>query len=370
MAGWSFAVRWNLHAPGGIVFEMDRRILPGVLALILVFSSSADARKWTDVAGNQISADYVRVHEAEVVLRQGSRVIRCPYDKFSDLDKAYIREQMEADRTKTKRRAGISQISGPVVEETEGDTRELRTWHDAQGRKILAQYAGFSLGRIELLKEGRRVSYPFTSFSLEDQIYVAQILTAEGRVDEIPKEKTEPKEEDSEGPSRGGNGRGEPGAMGGSFSPPEPDYEVASSPRGPNYGGPNLTGPNSSFPKHPSSPRPGHGSPVSTSPGGYKPDYETSPAAGSSLSHARPHYSSSGPLEEVGVCSNCGKTVPSHIGAGDRCPHCNVRFDYEEKADGSREYAGGSWRYNRAFVRLTVLGIFVVMGALGALFRR
>ena len=344
---------------------MDRRILSGALVLLLFCASSADARKWTDVAGNQISADYVRVHEGEVVLRQGSRLIRCPYDKFSDLDKAFIREQMEADRTKTKRRAGISQISGPVAEETEGDARELRTWHDAQGRKILAQYAGFSLGRIELLKEGRRVSYPFTSFSLEDQIYVAQILTAEGRVDEIPKEKTETEEEGTAGPSRGRNGQGEPGAMGGGFTPPEPDYEVASSPQGPSYGSPNLTGPDSSFPNHKNSPSPSPGPP---SPGSYEPDYETSPAAESSLGGARPHFSS--PLEEVGTCSNCGKTVPAHIGAGDRCPHCKVRFDYEEKADGTREYAGGSWRYNRAFIRLTVLGIFVVMGALGALFRR
>lgn len=347
---------------------MDRRILPGALALIVVLPSFAEARKWVDVAGNQISADYVRVHEGEVILRQGTRLIRCPYDKFSDLDKAYIREQMEADRSKSKRRAGINQISGPVTEETDGDARELRTWEDLQGRKTLAQYAGFSMGRIELLKEGQRVSYPFSGFSPEDQLYVARILMAEGRADEIPREKKEGEEESGNRAPRVGGDHGE--RMGGNYTPPEPDYEVASSPRGPSYGGPNFAGSGASRPNHVGPQSPGYGSPGSGGPGSFEPEYEASPAAGNSIGSTRPTYDSPSPLQEVGTCSNCGKTVPSNIGAGDRCPHCNVRFDYEEKADGTREYAGGSWRYNRVFVRLSILGIFVVMGALGALFRR
>ena len=251
---------------------MDRRILLCSLAFVFALPSLADARKWTDVAGNQISAEYVRVHEGEVILRQGTRIIKCPYDKFSELDKAYLRDQMDAERGSSRRRTGINQIGGPVTpEETDDDARELRTWQDIQGRKILAQYTGFSGGRIELLKDGRRVSYPYAGFSAADQSYVAQILISEGRIDEIPKEKKEGEDGSGEGVSsdesgyggegpmggsragrgpRGGMGPMGGGPMGGSFGPSEPDFEVAGPPsfeppsfEPPGFHGPNVAGP-------------------------------------------------------------------------------------------------------------------------------
>ena len=342
---------------------MDRRVSLWALALVLALPSLVEARKWTDLAGNEINADYVRVHEGEVILRQGTRLIKCPYDKFSDLDKAYLRDQMEADQSKSKRRTGITQIGGPVVPETtDGDVRELRTWRDAHGRKILAQYAGFSVGRIELLKEGKRVSYPFATFSAEDQIYVARILTSEGRTDEIPKAKQDGEVEGSPGvPPRGRGIHGGSGPMGRNGGlPPEPDYEIAGSPKGPNFAGPSHGGPNFHEPTVPIGPV--HGGHQSL-----EPKHQLTPKAG--FQGRRSDNSSR--MEEVSICSNCNKEVPAHIGAGDCCPHCNVRFDYEEKADGTKEYAGGfSWRRNRVVIRLAVLGFFVVMGALGALFRR
>ena len=351
---------------------MDRRVLLSAMTLVLALSSLAEARKWTDTAGNEINAEYVRIHEGEVVLRQGTRVIKCPYDKFSDLDKAYLREQMEADHSKSKRRTGISQIGGPVVPEaTDGDVHELRTWQDTQGRKILAQYAGFSAGRIELLKEGKRVSYPFTAFRPEDQIYVARILTSEGRADEIPKAKQEGGEERGPGvPSHGRGSHGRGGPMGSGHSGPESNHGVPRPPRGPNFAGPSHGGPNFAGPGHgvPNF----HGPTAPTGPvhGGHpihEPKYTSAPKPDSQGMR----FDTSSMMEKVSICSSCNKEVPDHLGAGDHCPHCNVRFDYEEKADGTKEYASGfSWRRNRIVVRLAVLGFFVVMGALGALFRR
>lgn len=365
--------------------EMDRRILLWTLAVVFALPSLANARKWTDVAGNQISAEYVRVHEGEVILRQGTRIIKCPYDKFSELDKAYLRDQMDAERGRSKRRTGINQIGGPVTpEETDDDARELRTWQDIQGRKILAQYTGFSGGRIELLKDGRRVSYPYAGFSAADQSYVAQILISEGRGDEIPKEKKEGEGGSGEGVSSdegsysgegpmgssragrgpmGGMGPMGGGPMGGSFGPSEPDFEVAGPPsfeppsfEPPGFHGPNIAGP--------SMPNPGAME-------SHVPDFERSHDP---IDIGGSGFGTPSRMQEVGICSSCDREVPAHIGAGDNCPHCGVRFDYEEKADGSREYAGPGWNLSRggrrAVVKLAILGVFIVFGALGALFKR
>ncbi len=69
-------------------------------------------------------------------------------------------------------------------------------------------------------------------------------------------------------------------------------------------------------------------------------------------------------------CMECKGVVPDSTKVGDRCPHCNVTFGYEIGEDGKRTSSGESWRYRRAFVRFGILGILIVMGALGALFRR
>jgi len=352
---------------------MDRRVFLIALAFFIAMPSLAEARKWTDLAGNQISADYVRVHEGEVILRQGTHIIRCPYDKFSDLDKAYIREQMEAEQDKSKRRTGIRQIGGPVAPENgeDDDARELRTWHDTQGRKILAQYTGFTGGLVELIKDGKRVAYPYSAFSAVDQSYIAQILISEGRLDEIPKENEGSTEETdaqvagNEGnPRRGssfGNRTGESGAMPGDFPSHGPDHGIESPPSfsPPPTSSPNFEPPNASLaPSHIN-----HGS------------HEFNHKRGSDLvgapDNSTPGSNAPGMMGTVAVCSNCDKEVPAHIGAGDRCPHCNIRFDYEEKPDGSRQYAGDFTRFQRrVIVRLAVLGFFVVFGALSVLFRR
>ncbi len=359
---------------------MDRRILLWALAVVFALPSFANARKWVDVAGNQISADYVRVHEGEVILRQGARIIKCPYDKFSELDKAYLRDQMEAERKKSRGRTGINQIGGPVApDETDGDARELRTWQDLQGRKILAQYTGFSGGRIELLKEGRRVSYPYVGFSAADQSYVAQILISEGRVDEIPKKKKEGEGGSGEGVAsdEGDYGGGGPmggsragrGPMGGGFSPPEPDFEVAGPP---SFEPPSHTPPSFEPPSFDGPDMAGMGGPRHGSMGSPMPDFESSHGPGNDIGGPGPGHGSPSMMGEVSICSSCKEEVPASIGAGDDCPHCGVRFDYEEKSDGSREYAGWSLsgRGRRGVVKLVILGVCLVFGALGALFRR
>lgn len=334
---------------------MDRRVFLAAWGILLALGSLAEARKWTDVAGNQISAEYVRVHEGEVILSQGSRVIRCPYDHFCELDKAYIRQQMEADRSKSQRHTGVSQIGGPVVpEETDDDARELRTWRDLQGNKILAQYTGFNGGRIELLKEGKRVSYRYELFSPQDQMYVAQILISEGREDEIPKKKEEreqaeggydPDERESRGPGP---------AERGSQIPEVPDYEVITS----------------SERSEPEDMGGEHEASRGSSRGHAPPSMSHIPMAPhtSAPIPRGPSFAPSRSSQSGYRCSKCNKELPADIKAGDNCPHCGAYLGYKVEADGTKSYAGMfSWNNHRFLFRVGIIGFFLLMGALGVL---
>ncbi len=338
---------------------MNGRVLLATWGVLFLLGSPVEARKWSDVAGNQISAEYVRIHEGEVILRQGNRILKCPYDQFSELDKAYIREQMEAERTKESRRTGLQQIGGPVASETSDDgTGELRTWQDLQGNKILAEYAGFSGGRVELLKDGNRVSYRYDAFSPKDQAYVAQILTAEGRIAEIPQMK------------RVGEGESSVGASGGGTNYGEESDPMANSP-GPSYSGPDPPGGASS-----------------DSGGGNGTEYEIENASGPSglppssgfmppQPPAEPPMSApipSGPIfatRTVWSCSQCNRELPETIKAGDNCPHCGVYLRWKDGENGKKNDAGlFAWNNRRLVVKLSILGFFLLMGAMGALFRR
>ncbi len=325
---------------------MNSRILLFAWCASLVVASLAEARKWTDMSGNQINAEYVRIHEGEVLLKQGTRLIRCPYDQFSELDKAYIRDQMDAERNTSKRRTGLNQIGGPVAPDaTDDGARELRTWHDIQGNKILAQYAGFSLGRVELLKDGRRVSYSYGAFGYADQAYVAQILIAEGRADEIPKKKQEGDGEN------GGHGEGS-SAMENDYMPSEPDYDVA----------------NSSHEGSGSYDEPEYESDDGMN---GEPDYGSEPSnsydSPSTYNSSRPSSNSSGSPQLVmkKKCMKCNGIVPDDTEVGDRCPHCNVRFGYEVGADGKRTSTGNSWLLKQVLIRLAALGfvVFIIVAA-------
>ncbi len=337
---------------------MDRRVFLAAWGILLAFCSLAEARKWTDVAGNQINAEYVRVHEGEVILSQGSRVIRCPYDQFSELDKAYIRQQMEADRSKSQRHTGVSQIGGPVApEETDDNARELRTWRDLQGNKILAQYTGFNGGRIELIKEGKRVSYRYELFSPSDQMYVAQILISEGREDEIPKKKEE-QEQTGRGESPDEESNRGPGPMErGSQIPEIPDYEVITSS---GRGEPEDLGGEHDAPRRNSrGTSRGHQPPISHVP---------------TIPHTRapiPQGPSRTPtltFQREYRCTKCKKVVPSDIQAGDNCPHCGAYIRYKMEADGTRTDAGlFNWNNHRFLFRVGIIGFFLITGALGAL---
>ncbi len=335
------------------VFKMTRRVLLSSWCILLMLATSVEARKWTDVAGNQINAEYVRIHEGEVILRQGNRILKCPYDRFCELDKAYIRQQMEAESEKENRRLGVSQVGGPVASEKSDDDEdyELRTWRDMQGNKILAQYAGFTAGRVELIKEGKRVSYRYEAFSPVDQQYVADILVTEGRGSEIPQQKQQGAE-GSMGGASSGEGGSEESDSGAQSSAP---YEVTSVPVE-------------------SAEPPGMGASDRANRGGGPASFSppiSPPVPPPALPSMTPSIPSGPSYQMVYYCSHCKKQLPGTVKAGDCCPECGAYFSYKEGENGTKTYAGVfSWKNHRLLVRLGGLGLFILVSLAGVLARR
>ena len=71
--------------------------------------------------------------------------------------------------------------------------------------------------------------------------------------------------------------------------------------------------------------------------------------------------------------SGCNRTVPAQYGAGDKCPHCGIFFEYEEGPDGRTKQAtaaqrtanGSSWSSGGSSrIRVRGLGKLIVVGAM------
>ena len=93
----------------------------------------------------------------------------------------------------------------------------------------------------------------------------------------------------------------------------------------------------------------------------------------SSSNHSRPSSNSSytpntPQYESVFVCSECDGELPSHIGAGDRCPHCKVHLSYEEDEYGNVTHDPATLGGNVA--RVVILGLCLLFGGVGAMKRK
>lgn len=63
--------------------------------------------------------------------------------------------------------------------------------------------------------------------------------------------------------------------------------------------------------------------------------------------------------QEVKICSSCNKELPSHLTAGDSCPHCGVHFDYDE-TNGKRSSPGMIGSIVGGIVALIAIGVRIV----------
>lgn len=348
---------------------MNRGVFVLIAVVVLAASPAALARTWTDDRGNKISAKFVRVHGGNVVLTRAGRVITVPFSNFSPADQDYIRSQLEANgqgslvppaarrgassdgQPHGLRRVGPAAMdedddatSSADPEETTAGSGVTRTWTDIRGRTMEAELVGVSGHTVVLRKDGRRVTYPLAGFSPADQEYIGAQQGSggigPGSMPEMPGfDPADISGEPAEA-SSGDYGHEPDEEMDMSEVDAEPSHEYGRPPdedheseedygSTPEYAG-SASGPHGPPEDH------GQGSSGPPMPRG-RATTDIPPPTGYATSPSKWMEE-----EEYAECGSCGREVPANLGAGDTCPHCGVKWDYEETADGRTVDASGN----------------------------
>ncbi len=346
--------------------------LPLIVALSMPVLARDKDRLWTDNAGQKTEAEFVRVHEGQVILRRGNRMITVPFENLSPADQQYLRGELAAK--------GQSDLLPPPVDGAEGGEPSMpadgtvnvpppaqppvaaspsaggmprgglppalvrvetplpapgpvRAWKDEGGRQMVAQFVGVEGNQVNLLKDGQRVSYPFASLSPVDQQYVRSELMKRGQSDLIPNllqpaadpftpaeppvaSVVEPRmPEPSAPPEMPASPPAETAA-----TPLEP----ASSPFAGAEGAPESPAqPDAAEPSEMSS-----AAPVAVAPQG------EGPPASADASQAPSPRPANVKLSDY-ACGNCNELLPFHFSFGQRCPNCKARVMFESPGDGA-----------------------------------
>ncbi len=139
-------------------------------AVTLAPVSSLSARTWTDMAGRQIQAKFVRVVGDQVVLERAGRPLTIPLSTLSAQDQQYIQSQTSGNKTTS------SGITPSVIGEPEPDSNagtpqsSGNTWTDRSGNQVTASLISFD-GTTAILEtpDGQRADFPLVNFSDADQ---------------------------------------------------------------------------------------------------------------------------------------------------------------------------------------------------------
>ncbi len=170
-------------------------LLCGVVVCLSV--SSLSARTWTDKAGQQITAKFVRVVGDQVVLLRGGRPLTVPFATLSDEDQRYIREQVTGEKTEppaadpgstpessptqnspsgttpASPSAGSEGQPGTSVPATDPADPDMRIWTDIRGGQIQAKLERFDGENVILKKfSGSSSNYKLENFSQADQEFL------------------------------------------------------------------------------------------------------------------------------------------------------------------------------------------------------
>ncbi|MHC4403166.1 MAG: SHD1 domain-containing protein [Planctomycetota bacterium] len=178
---------------------MGRNLLFVLVATLLAgLSTAASARTWRDNQGNQVEAKFVRVHQGNVILNRGGRMLRVPLSDLIAEDRKYVEDRLAGrpvDRSEPSKTEPSSGTDGPSPrlrksssgEGNPADSEPMRTWTDIRGNKLVARFVNVIGNNIVLIKGSRKkASYPFHGFSQTDQNYVRMIMTARGEGHRVP----------------------------------------------------------------------------------------------------------------------------------------------------------------------------------------
>lgn len=272
------------------------------VSLISVLCVPAFGRTWTDQQGKQVEAEYLRVHNGRVILKQKGRVIPIPFEQLSAADQEFLREQLE--------KSGQANLLPPVrTQSPAGNATQPGV--PSQPLEAGPNQAGNPPPAVPLNPQG---------------------LPSPPSILPPPSALPPP-------------------------GPPFPQQPVAASPTNlPPAVTPQLpfsNPPPTPAPTLPVTPAsiPANSSSPAMTPPGFRPQPNANPFA--------PNPALNPPMQMVATCSNCKKVVPENIGAGDNCPHCGTYFQYEQGVNGERKYA--KWG-KRGAVGLVVTVIALLAG--------
>lgn len=291
-----------------------------------------------------------------------------------------------------------------------GAPSSKKTWTDTQGRTMQARFIRIHQGYCIFDRGGKVLRVSFFKLSEEDREYLQELLESKGQASSIPtvdpEQAQQAQAKDGMQPGASGEspspaaGPGLPSPAGPSvpnrfrgmmpgFSPPMPSMpSMPETAMPPSLPGSSIPGSSSrprmpGLPESPPSvspppppPPPSPSSPFSAPPGFSAPTFPSASPSMAPPSPSFPNMPSSGPptgghfpgqFYEAKQCMKCKKEVPPSAAPGQRCPHCNTYWEYEDLGNGQVRDTAGRVKPRSQVVRYGFPGgllAIIIMGLL------
>jgi hypothetical protein len=169
-----------------------------LIGLLLAGPILAKERTWTHSDGRQMKAEFVREIDGEVTFLKDGKLVTFPLDQLSEKDRQIIRDLTMGKPIPDEDTGASPAPAGSGTREpaaSGGDsttpsrpkiTIENRTWTDDRGNKTAGKFVRINGNDVVLNRSGRTLTISFYSLSEEDQQYVRDVLTQQGKEDLIP----------------------------------------------------------------------------------------------------------------------------------------------------------------------------------------
>lgn len=191
---------------------MERTVLAGLLAVIVVADATAAPRVWTDTDGNSIQAEFVRESDGEVSFLEDGKLITMRLDQLSEQDQQVVRDLQAGSPVVEERISGSSsprpsdlptpgmrklsdrptektafgENTVPKVARRKPVETENRVWTDVFGNQMTAKFVRVFDGYVVLSRIGRLSRVRFYDLTASDQEYIKEWLTSQGDASLIP----------------------------------------------------------------------------------------------------------------------------------------------------------------------------------------